>query len=87
MSDVAVYYFPNYHADARNAQLHGTGWTEWELVKRAEPRFSNHDQPKVPVWGYEDEADPQVMARNIDAAADHGVDSFIHAYPVNAGSV
>jgi len=77
MSDVAVYYFPNYHADARNERLHGPGWTEWELVKRAEPRFEEHDQPKVPVWGYTDEADPQVMARNINAAADHGVDSFI----------
>ncbi|RKX38056.1 MAG: hypothetical protein DRP64_16350 [Verrucomicrobia bacterium] len=77
MSDVAVYYFPNYHADVRNERLHGRGWTEWELVKRAEPRFPNHDQPKVPVWGYEDEADPQIMARNIAAAAEHGVDSFI----------
>lgn len=77
MSDVAVYYFPNYHADARNERLHGAGWTEWELVKRAEPRFKYHEQPKVPVWGYADEANPQVMARSIDAAADHGVDSFI----------
>ena len=77
MSDVAVYYFPNYHVDARNELLHGPGWTEWDLVKRAEPRFEGHDQPKIPLWGYEDEADPQVMARNIDAAADHGVDSFI----------
>ncbi len=77
MTDVAVYYFPNYHKDARNEKLHGPGWTEWELVKRAEPRFDNHDQPKVPAWGYTDEADPQVMACNIDAAAEHGIDSFI----------
>jgi tRNA uridine 5-carboxymethylaminomethyl modification enzyme len=33
---VACYYFGNYHQDARNAQVHGPGWTEWELVKRAE---------------------------------------------------
>ena len=77
MSKVAVYYFPNYHADARNEALHGEGWTEWDLVKRAEPRFENHDQPKIPAWGYEDEADPSVMAHKIDAAADHGIDSFI----------
>ena len=77
MSEVAVYYFPNYHADARNEKLHGEGWDEWELVKRAEPRFPGHQQPKVPVWDETDEADPQVMARNIDAAADHGIDTFI----------
>jgi hypothetical protein len=76
--EVAVYYFPNYHpSDARNQQLHGHGWSEWELVKRAEPRFPGHLQPRVPLWGYEDESDPAVMARKIDAAADHGISSFI----------
>ncbi|MBE2238955.1 MAG: glycoside hydrolase family 99-like domain-containing protein [Caldilineaceae bacterium] len=74
---VACYYFPNYHADPRNATTHGPGWTEWELVKRAEPRFAGHRQPRAPVWGYEDEADPAVMARKIDAAADHAIDAFI----------
>lgn len=75
--DVAVYYFPNYHCDRRNEKQHGSGWTEWELVRRAEPRFLGHQQPKLPVWGFEDEADPLVMARKIDAAADHGIDTFI----------
>jgi hypothetical protein len=74
---IAVYYFPNYHPDARNAITHGPGWTEWELVKRAEPRFPGHRQPRLPVWGYEDESDPQVMAKKIDTAADHGVNAFI----------
>jgi hypothetical protein len=75
--EIAAYYFPNYHVDPRNEKLYGTGWTEWELVKQARPRFEGHDQPRVPVWGYEDEADPQVFARKIDAAADHGLTSFI----------
>ena len=74
---VASYYFPNYHVDPRNEAQHGTGWTEWELVRRGEPRFPGHDQPKTPLWGHEDESDPAVMARKIDAAADHGIDAFI----------
>lgn len=74
---IAAYYFPNYHPDARNAKWHGEGWTEWELVKRAEPRFDGHMQPKVPLWGYEDESDPGVMEKKIDAAADHGLTAFI----------
>ncbi|MBR2440340.1 MAG: glycoside hydrolase family 99-like domain-containing protein [Lentisphaeria bacterium] len=73
----AVYYFPNYHVDPRNEAIHGTGWTEWELMKLARPRFEGHDQPKVPAWGYEDEADPQVMAKKIDVAVEHGVDAFV----------
>jgi hypothetical protein len=73
---VAVYYFPNYHEDPRNAHQHGPGWTEWELVRRAEPRFPGHRQPRIPAWGEQDEADPKVMAEKITAAADHGVDVF-----------
>mgnify|MGYP006292856057 CR=1 FL=1 len=73
----AVYYFPNYHIDPRNEALHGPGWTEWELVKRAVPRWRGHAQPRVPQWGYTDEADPQQMAQKIDAAADHGIDAFL----------
>jgi len=75
--EIAAYYFPNYHEDRSNGERHGKGWTEWELVKRATPRFPGHQQPKVPLWGYEDEADPAVMARKIDAAAEHGITSFL----------
>jgi hypothetical protein len=75
---VAVYYFPNYHpGDARNTKLKGEGWSEWELVKAAKPRFPGHEQPKTPLWGYGDESDPKVMQKKIAAAADNGVDAFI----------
>lgn len=74
---VAAYYFPNYHPDARNAKQRGEGWTEWELVKQAKPRFEGHHQPNVPLWGYTDESNPGDMARKIAAAADHGIDAFI----------
>jgi hypothetical protein len=75
---VASYYFPNYHSgDPRNDLRKGEGWTEWELIKAARPRFPGHRQPKVPAWGYTDEKDPAVMAQKIDAAADHGIDVFI----------
>ena len=74
---VGAYYFPNFHADPRNEAIHGKGWTEWELVKHATPRFPGHHQPNVPLWGYEDESDPRVFARKIDAAADHGLNHFL----------
>jgi hypothetical protein len=74
---VAVYYFPQYHPDPRNDAWHGQGWTEWELVKRAEPRFPGHVQPKVPLWGYADESRPDMMEKKIAVAAEHEVTSFI----------
>jgi hypothetical protein len=75
--EVGVYYFPNYHADPRTSNWHGKGWTEWELMKVARPRFPGHQQPKVPAWGYEDESDPAVMARKSAVAAAHGLNHWI----------
>jgi len=76
--EVACYYFGNYHpGDPRNSKVKGATWSEWELVKAAKPRFPGHRQPNVPLWGYGDESRPEVMAKKIDAAADHGIDAFI----------
>ena len=72
-----AYYFPNWHVDPKNEKWHGKGWTEWNLVKYATPRFEGHIQPKVPVWGCEDESNPKVMEKKIDAAKVHGLDGFI----------
>jgi hypothetical protein len=74
---VGAYYVPLFHADPANEETHGQGWTEWEILKRGEPKFPGHYQPKVPLWGYEDESDPRVFAKKIDAAADHGLTYFI----------
>lgn len=74
---IAVYYFPDYHVDKRNEAYRGKNWTEWELVKKAKPRFEGHHQPKVPLWGYTDEANPIDMAQKIKAASTHGINAFI----------
>jgi hypothetical protein len=65
---VAVYYFPNWGPVFSS---------EWATLKAAKPRFNGHQQPKVPMWGYTNENDPQVMVKKIDAAADHGISAFI----------
>jgi hypothetical protein len=76
--EVAAYYFPNYHPDARNDAWHGKGWTEWDLVKAARPRFPGHRQPIVPAWGHFDESDPNWAEKEIDLAADHGLTAFLY---------
>jgi Glycosyltransferase WbsX len=77
--DIAVYYFPNYHYDDRRNELrYGTGWSEWELVRTARPRFEHHAQTKIPVWGYTNESDPKVMEMKIETAAYYGIDVFIY---------
>jgi len=75
--DVGIYYFPNFHVDPYNEKQKGEDWTEWELVQYATPRFEGHWQPRIPLWGYVDEADPEVMERKLTVASEHGIDFFI----------
>jgi len=74
---IGAYYFPNFHVDPRNELVHGKNWTEWEILKRGEPKFSGHQQPKRPAWGYEDESKPSVFERKIAAAHGAGITHFI----------
>jgi hypothetical protein len=76
--EVGVYYFPGYHPDPLVSQWHGqAGWTEWELLRQAKPRFANHQQPKVPLWGYGDESNVAEMTLKADSAAAHGINHFL----------
>lgn len=75
---VAAYIWPSCHHDARfGDMLWPEGMGEWEVIKKGTPRFEGHYQPKVPLWGYEPDDDPEVMERWIEAATDHGVNVFI----------
>src|SRR5680860_146086 len=56
---VAAYIWPSCHHDKRFGDMlwpEGTG--EWEIIKKGTPRFDGHYQPKVPLWGYEPDDDP-----------------------------
>ena len=75
--EVLAYYFPQWHVDPRNDVTHHPGWTEWELLRAAKPRFPGHRQPITPAWGEFDESDPTWAAREIDLAADHGITGFL----------
>ena len=59
---VAAYIWPSCHDDPMGREVlwpDGTG--EWEIIKKGNPRFPGHYQPKVPLWGYELDNDPKVM--------------------------
>lgn len=75
--DIAAYYWPAYHDEPRWRPFMPEGQGEWETVRKAAPKFDGHWQPRVPAWGYLDEADPRVMERKIAAAAEHNVNVII----------
>jgi hypothetical protein len=76
--EVMAVYYPHWHNYDHGSTWKGEGWTEWEGMKAAIPRFPGHQQPKKSVWGYFDESDPTWVAREIDLAADHGITVFLY---------
>ncbi len=74
---VAAFYWPAYHDEPRWRPFFTGTEGEWEIIRNAKPKFEGHWQPHIPLWGYVDESDPDVMAKKIDAAASHGVNTFI----------
>ena len=78
--DVAAFVWPAYHPEPRWAELgiFKAGKGEWQNVWEAVPKWKGHRQPLKPLWGYENEADPKVMEKKIEAAVAHGVNVFIY---------
>jgi hypothetical protein len=75
--DVAAFVWPSYHPDDRAKIFWPDGIGEWQTVISNKPKFEGHEQPRYPLWGYINEADPYVAEMEISAAADHGVNVFI----------
>jgi len=69
--------FPAWHPSPAQEKYFGRGWTEWETLKRAKPLFDGHLQPKRPLWGYYNEADPIWAEREIELAASSGIYAFL----------
>lgn len=75
--DVAAYYWPAYHDAPRWRPFFRGREGEWEIIRNAQPKFPGHWQPRVPLWGYEEDSSPDVMEKKINAAADHNVNVMI----------
>ncbi|MBQ0096695.1 MAG: glycoside hydrolase family 99-like domain-containing protein, partial [Bacteroidales bacterium] len=71
---VCAFVWPSCHDDSLAREyLWKEGIGEWEVIKRGDPRFEGHYQPKQPLWGYEMDDDPLVVEKWINEALSHGV--------------
>lgn len=76
---VAAYVWPSTHDDPlARKKLWTEGIGEWEVIKKGNPRYEGHYQPRQPLWGYEMDNDPKVVEKWIDVATDHGVNVFVY---------
>jgi hypothetical protein len=71
------YTFNPWHPSPWMEQRFGKGWTEYETMRSARPQFAGHLQPKRPLWGCFNEADPAWAAREIELASSAGIDAFM----------
>ncbi|MDX9881894.1 MAG: glycoside hydrolase family 99-like domain-containing protein [Prolixibacteraceae bacterium] len=76
--DVAAYVWPSCHDEEMSrGKLWGEGIGEWEIIKKGNPRFEGHYQPRIPLWGYKMDDDPKAWEQKIEAATSHGINTFI----------
>ena len=75
---VCVFIWPSCHDDSLGRTNWEQGIGEWEVIKKGDPRFPGHYQPKQPLWGYEMDNDPVVVEKWIQTALEYGVNTFVY---------
>lgn len=74
---VLAMYLPQYHRVKENDEWWGEGFTEWTAVRKSEPLFDGHNQPRKPLNNrYYDLLDKSTMEWQAELANKYGIDGF-----------
>jgi lipopolysaccharide biosynthesis protein len=76
---VVALHLPQFHPIAENDLWWGKDFTEWTNVRKAKPRFKDHDQPRIPTTlGYYDLRDETIRSAQANMAKSHGIEAFCY---------
>ncbi len=78
--DIAAFIWPSYTGDEPRTRIFWPeGYGEWQTVKAMTNRgYEGCRWPRIPAWGYVNEADSRVMEMQINCAVSYGVNVFIY---------
>ncbi|HID97008.1 MAG TPA: hypothetical protein EYP57_02295 [Thermodesulfobacteriaceae bacterium] len=77
---IAAYVYPGWHPCPERDRRFRPGWSEWDLVLRAKPRFPGHNQPRIPQKGIYDDSSPETAAMQARLARAHGIDLLVYGF-------
>ena len=74
---IIAMYLPQFHRIPENDKWWGEGFTDWVSVKKAEPLFPGHKQPRKPLGSnYYDLSEKRNLKWQSDTAQKYGVDGW-----------
>jgi len=71
-----AFYFPQFYEIEENNHWWGKGFTDWDLVEKAQPLSATHRQPRKPACGFYDQSRPEVIAQQAVLAEQFGLHGF-----------
>lgn len=79
MVKLVALYFPQLHPISENDQWWGQGFTDWVNVKKAQPLFPGHHQPRIPAnKNYYDQSEEETIRQQVELAQEYGIYGFCH---------